>query len=115
MAVTGYLEQAKAAAQRTFIPGSESAGAGQDDVASPVFLAWAKEARAGRCLDAALAMLAAVASQALHVTGARAAAAASRLRRGAAQHGPAGRDGPAAGTRAGAVAELFTARVFAKG
>ena len=25
MAVTGYLEQAKAAAQRTFIPGSESA------------------------------------------------------------------------------------------
>src|SRR5690348_11726995 len=39
MAITGYLEQAKAAAQRTFIPGSESAGAGQDDVASPVFLA----------------------------------------------------------------------------
>jgi histidine ammonia-lyase len=68
MAVTGYLEQAKAAAQRTFIPGSESAGAGQDDVASPVLLAWAKEERAGRCLDAALAMLAVVASQALHVT-----------------------------------------------
>ena len=68
MAVTGYLEEAKAAAQRTFIPGSESAGAGQDDVASPVFLAWAKEARAGRCFDAALAGLAAVASQALHVT-----------------------------------------------
>ena len=68
MAVTGYLEEAKAAAQRTFIPGSESAGAGQDDVASPVFLAWAKEVRAGRCFDAALAGLAAVASQALHVT-----------------------------------------------
>ena len=68
MAVTGYLEEAKAAAQRTFIPGSESAGAGQDDVASPVFLAWTKEARAGRCFDAALAGLAAVASQALHVT-----------------------------------------------
>ncbi len=68
MAVTGYLEQAKAAAQRTFIPGSESAGSGQDDVASPVFLAFAKEARAGRCLDAALAMLAVMAAQALHVT-----------------------------------------------
>jgi histidine ammonia-lyase len=68
MAVTGYLEQARAAAQRTFIPGSESAGAGQDDVASPVFLAWSKAERAGRCLDAALAMLAVVASQALHVT-----------------------------------------------
>jgi histidine ammonia-lyase len=69
MAVTGYVEEAKAAAQRSFIPGSESAGAGQDDVASPVFLAAAKEARAGRALDAALAGLAAVASQALHVTG----------------------------------------------
>jgi histidine ammonia-lyase len=68
MAITGYLEQAKLAAQRTFIPGTESAGSGQDDVASTVFLAWAKEERAGRCLDAAMAMLAVVASQALHVT-----------------------------------------------
>ncbi len=68
MAVTGYLEQARAAAQRTFIPGSESAGAGQDDVAAPAFLAWAKEECAGRCLDAALGMLAVVASQALYVT-----------------------------------------------
>ncbi|MGK9167926.1 aromatic amino acid ammonia-lyase [Inquilinus limosus] len=68
MAVTGYLEQAKAAAQRTLLPGTEAAGAGQDDVAAPAFLAWAKEERAGRCLDAALAMLAVIASQALHVT-----------------------------------------------
>jgi histidine ammonia-lyase len=69
MATTGYLEQAKLAAQRTFIPGTESAGAGQDDVAAPAFLAWVKEERAGRCLDACLAALAAIASQALHVTG----------------------------------------------
>jgi histidine ammonia-lyase len=69
MAVIGYLEQARTAAQRTFIPGSESAGSGQDDVASPVFLAWSKEERAGRCLDAALAMLAVIASQALQATG----------------------------------------------
>ena len=53
MAITGYLEQAKLAAQRTFIPGTELAGAGQDDVATPVFLAWSKEERAGRCVDAA--------------------------------------------------------------
>lgn len=33
-----------------------------------MFLAWTKEARAGRCLDAAMAMLAVIASQALHVT-----------------------------------------------
>jgi histidine ammonia-lyase len=69
MATTGYLEQAKLAAQRTFIPGTESAGAGQDDVAATVFPAWAKEGMAGRCLDACLATLAVVASQALHVTG----------------------------------------------
>jgi histidine ammonia-lyase len=68
MAITGYLEQAKLAAQRTFIPGTESAGSGQDDVATTAFFAWAKEERAGRCLDAAMAMLAVVASQALHVT-----------------------------------------------
>ena len=68
MAITGYLEQAKLAAQRTFIPGTELAGAGQDDVAATAFIAWAKEERAGRCLDAAMAMLAMLASQALHVT-----------------------------------------------
>jgi histidine ammonia-lyase len=67
MAANGYIELAKGAAQRTFIPGSDS-GAGQDDVAAPGFLAWSKEARAGRCLDASLAMLAVVASQALFVT-----------------------------------------------
>ncbi len=38
-------------------PGSDSCSSGQDDVATPVFLAWSKEARAGRCLDASLAML----------------------------------------------------------
>lgn len=75
MATTGYLEQAKLAAQRTFIPGTESAGSGQDDVAATAFLAWAKEERAGRCLDACLASLAMIASQALHVTGRQAPAA----------------------------------------
>ena len=59
MAMSGYLELAKTAASRTFMHGSD-AGAGQDDVASPVFLAWGKEA--------SLAMLAVVASQALYVT-----------------------------------------------
>jgi len=67
MAAAGYIELAKANAQRTFIHGSD-AGQGQDDVASPVFHAWSKEERAGRLLDASMAMLAVVASQALHVT-----------------------------------------------
>jgi histidine ammonia-lyase len=68
MAANGYVELAKAIAQRTFIPGSDSLGSGQDDVATPGFIAWSKEARAARCLDASLAMLAVVASQALFVT-----------------------------------------------
>jgi histidine ammonia-lyase len=68
MAANGYVELAKAAAQRTFIPGSDSLGSGQDDVATPCFIAWSKEARAARCLDASLGMLAVIAAQALFVT-----------------------------------------------
>lgn len=68
MASTGYLEQAKLAAQTTFIPGTESAGSGQDDVATTAFIAWAKEEKAGRCLDACMAALSVVASQAFHAT-----------------------------------------------
>jgi histidine ammonia-lyase len=68
MALSGYLEQAKSAAQRTFIPGTDPTGTGQDDVGTPVFLAWGKEERAGRYFDASLGMLAAVASQALYAT-----------------------------------------------
>ncbi len=64
----GYAEQARLAATRHFLPGSEGGGFGQNDVALPTFLAWRSEAEAGRCLDANLAQLAAVASQAFHVT-----------------------------------------------
>ena len=68
MAQCGYVEQAKSAAQRTFIPGGDPTGTGQDDVGTPVFLAWAKEELAGRCFDASLGALAAIASQALYAT-----------------------------------------------
>jgi histidine ammonia-lyase len=112
MAVTGYLEEARAAAQRTFIPGSESAGAGQDDVAAPVFLAWAKEERAGRALDAALAGLAMIASQALHVTDRQAPPAlrgfVEELR---AVVPPVGAD-RVLGPELGKLAAAFTGRVF---
>jgi histidine ammonia-lyase len=63
---SGYLEQARAA-QRTLLPGTETAGAGQDDVTAPAVLAWDKQDQAGRCLDAVLAMLVVLASQALHI------------------------------------------------
>ena len=68
MAQTGYEEEARLYAQATLLPGSESGGFGQNDVASPVFLAWFKQDRAGRCLDMALASLVPIALRALDVT-----------------------------------------------
>ena len=68
MAQTGYEEEARLCAQATLLPGSESGGFGQNDVASPVFLAWSKQDRAGRCLDMALATLVPIAVCALDVT-----------------------------------------------
>jgi histidine ammonia-lyase len=67
-AQVGYAEQARRAAQRTFLPGSEGGGFGQNDVSPPTFAAWHAQEQAGACLDAALASLAVVASQAFHVT-----------------------------------------------
>jgi histidine ammonia-lyase len=64
----GYAEEAKRAAQRTFLPGSEGGGFGQNDVAPPTFIAWRGQAAAMQCFEAALATLAVVASQALYVT-----------------------------------------------
>ena len=69
MAQTGYEEEARLYAQATLLPGSESGGFGQNDVASPVFLAWSKQDRTGRCLDMALASLVPIALRALDVTG----------------------------------------------
>lgn len=69
MTAAGFSEQARQAAQRTFLPGSEGGAYGANDVGVPTFLAWRKECEAGRCLEANLAILATVASQALHVTG----------------------------------------------
>ncbi|MET1028595.1 MAG: aromatic amino acid lyase, partial [Dongiaceae bacterium] len=68
MAIAGFIEEARALAQRSFIPAWDASIFGQDDVASPVFLAWPKEAKAGRALDRSLAVLAVTASQALHLT-----------------------------------------------
>ncbi|MBX3569783.1 MAG: aromatic amino acid lyase [Rhizobiaceae bacterium] len=113
MAITGYLEQAKNAAQRTFLPGTESAGAGQDDVAATAFLAWAKEARAGRCLDAALGMLAVIASQALHVTQREAPPALGQLVRDVRAIVPPVDQDRVLGPELGQLADRMTARVFA--
>jgi histidine ammonia-lyase len=68
MATAGFVEEARALAQRSFIPAIDASVFGQDDVAAPVFLAWPKEAKAGQALDRSLAVLAVVASQAFHLT-----------------------------------------------
>lgn len=68
-AAAGYAEQARTSAQRTFLPAGEGGGFGQNDVAVPTFSAWRKEAEAGSCLVACLAILAATSSQAFYVTG----------------------------------------------
>ncbi len=69
MAIVGYEEEMRMLAQPTLLPGSESGGFGQDDVASPVFLAWSKLDRAGLLLDQTLATLAPIACRAFEVTG----------------------------------------------
>jgi histidine ammonia-lyase len=68
MAITGFEEEARLLAGATLLPGSESGGFGQNDVASPVVLAWRKQERAGALLEAALAGLAIIAERALVAT-----------------------------------------------
>jgi len=68
MALTGYEEEMRMLAQPTLLPGSESGGFGQNDVASPVFAAWSKQDRAALLLEQSLATLAAIAERAYRVT-----------------------------------------------
>jgi histidine ammonia-lyase len=68
MVQVGFAEEAKRAAQRTFLPGSEGGGFGQNDTAPPTFIAWRAQEQAGYCLDAALGALAVIASQAFFAT-----------------------------------------------
>jgi histidine ammonia-lyase len=113
MVQVGYGEQARHAAQRTFMPGPESGGYAQNDVAPPTFLAWAKAVEAGECLDGSLAMLAVVSSQALQVTERPAPPAlAGFLEEIRAVFPPIERGYPL-GADLGRLAAWFTARVYA--
>jgi histidine ammonia-lyase len=69
MAIVGYEEELRMLAMPTLLPGSESGGFGQDDVASPVFLAWQKYDRSSVLFEQCLSSLAPVAVRALQVTG----------------------------------------------
>ena len=64
MVQNGWAEEARATATPTLL---SLGGFGQNDVPALTFLAWRKATAIGACLDAGLAVLAAVTSQALHV------------------------------------------------
>src|SRR3954470_22256243 len=66
MVATGWAEQARAHAGATLL---SLGGFGQNDVPSMGFLAWRRADATGRCLDAALAIVAALGAQALHAAG----------------------------------------------
>jgi histidine ammonia-lyase len=113
MVQVGYVEAARRAAQRNFLPGSEGGGFGQNDVAPASFPAWRGQAEAGACLEATLTNLAIVASQALHVTGRPPPPALAPLLAEIRGHFP-----PLSGQRAlagdaGRLCEAFRARIFA--
>jgi histidine ammonia-lyase len=66
-ALSGLVEEARAAAMPTLLPAAVNDP--QDDVSSPAFSAYRRQARAAECLDGALAVLAAEASQELSAAG----------------------------------------------
>jgi histidine ammonia-lyase len=63
----GLVDEARAAAMPTLLPAAVNDP--QDDVSSPVFSAYRRQSRAAECLDGALAILAAEASQELFTGG----------------------------------------------
>jgi histidine ammonia-lyase len=63
----GLVEEARAAAMPALLPAAVNDP--QDDVSSPTFSAYRRQARAAECFDGALAVLAAEASQALFSAG----------------------------------------------
>lgn len=115
MAATGYEEEARMLATATLLPGSESGGFGQNDVASPVFLAWSKQERAGLLLESALAALAPIALAALDITARPVPAPLSGLAGAVRTHVPPEREGLVLGPATGALAEWLRARVYAPG
>ena len=68
MAIVGYEEEMRMLSQPTLLPGSESGAYGQDDVASPIFLAWQKHDRATLLFEQTMATLAPISVRALKVT-----------------------------------------------
>jgi histidine ammonia-lyase len=69
MAIVGYEEEMRMLSMPTLLPGSEAGAFGQDDVASPVFLAWQKHDRATTLFEQSMATLAPIALRAIKMAG----------------------------------------------
>ncbi len=112
MAITGYEEEARSLASATLLPGSESGGFGQNDVASPVFLAWSKQERAGLLLEQSLAALAPVALLALDLTGRPVPKPLAALAEATREHVPVDRQGLMLGPATAELAAWLRGRVY---
>jgi histidine ammonia-lyase len=113
MAIVGYEEEMRMLAQPTLLPGSESGGFGQDDIASPVFMAWSKMDRAGLLLEQCLATLAPIAMRVFSETKRPVPEKLGALASLIAQH-YADTDGPEVfSDHLARLAEAFRARVYA--
>ncbi len=112
MAVAGYAEEARGLATAALIPGSESGGFGANDVASPVFMAWSKQDRAGLLLDSALAALAPVAMRAFSATGRPVPAPLRDLAALVAQTAPDRPDSDLIGPLTARLADYLRERIF---
>jgi len=112
MAMVGYGEEARLLAQASLLPGSESGGFGQDDVASPVFPAWSKQDRAGELLDMTLATLAPIAMRAYAVTGRPVPKPLEALAAEVSNAFPDDGHPEAFGPQLGRLAETFRKRIF---
>jgi histidine ammonia-lyase len=109
MVQVGWAEEARAAAVRTILP---LGGFGQNDTASPTFFAYERETRAGGCLEAALAVLAVTASQALHENELPAPPALAALAAEVRAHVPPVAEARQLGPELGELAAAFAARVY---
>jgi len=112
MAATGYEEEARMLATATLLPGSESGGFGQNDVASPVFLAWSKQERAALLLESALAALAPIALRALDLMERQVPAPLAALAGAVRAHVPVDRDDLELGPATEALAGWLRDRVY---
>lgn len=112
MAMVNYEEELRMLAQPSLLPGSESGGFGQDDVSSPIFLAWSKHDRGGLLLDQTLATLAPIARRALEVTKRPVPTALQELAAETAEHFPDGEERRPYGEDIANLAEAFRAKIY---